>query len=79
MNKDEFYKKLDEIFELDLGTINGGESLSEGDLIDSLSLLGLIALLDKDFNVQMEAKAIVSTGTIDDLFHAVSTQSHASS
>ncbi len=71
MDKKNFYKMLDETFELNQGTIKGHESLSDGFLIDSLSMLGLIALLDKQFGIQIGPKQIVQTGTVDDLFHLI--------
>lgn len=74
MNINEFYKEMDEIFELDLGTINGTESLSDKNLIDSLSMLGLISLLDKQFCIQVTPKEIIKMGTINDLFHFIGTK-----
>jgi len=69
----EFYSKLDELFELDTGTVNGKECLSDNLLIDSLSMLGLISLLDKEYGIQMGPKEIIQIGTVDDLFRFIST------
>lgn len=71
MDKKNFYKMLDETFELSQGTIKGHESLSDSFLIDSLSMLGLISLLDKQFEVQIGPKQIVQAGTVDNLFHLI--------
>ena len=71
MDAQKFYRMLDEIFELDIGTIKGNESLSNSDLLDSLSMLGLISFLDKDFGIQIEPNKIINIGTTSDLFHMI--------
>ncbi len=71
MDEKKFYRMLDEILGLDLGTINGNESLSNAGLFDSLSMLGLISLLDMDFGIQTEPNKIIKIGTIFDLFQMV--------
>ncbi len=69
-----FYKKLDELFELDFGTINGGESLSDAKMIDSMSMLGLISFLDQEFDIQIKPNEIMKIGTTSDLFHLIHTK-----
>ncbi len=71
MNKTEFYELLDETFELDTGTITGKELLSDNELIDSISMLGLISLLDKKFGFQLDPGEILKLGSVEDLFVAV--------
>jgi len=71
MEKKEFYSKMDEIFELDTGTITGTESLSDNLLINSLSMLGLILVLDKYFGIQMKPDEIIKMDTINALFHRI--------
>ncbi|HLD17199.1 MAG TPA: phosphopantetheine-binding protein [Coxiellaceae bacterium] len=70
MTKNDFYKALDEVFSLASGTITGKELLSDSNLVDSLSMLGLLLMLDKKFNLQMSPDEIKAIGTIEELFYA---------
>lgn len=71
MDIQNFYKKLDDLLELNSGTIKGNELLSDNLLIDSLSMLGLISLLDKEHGIQISPSEIVQIGTIDNLVHFI--------
>lgn len=72
MEKKDFYLLIDDICDLDEGTIKGDESLEESGLFDSLALLGLIAMLDKKFDQKLSTDEILKLGTVDDLFSQVS-------
>jgi acyl carrier protein len=66
-----FYSTIEDIFEVDAGDVTGIESLSESELLNSLSIIGLISFLDKKCNLQMEPVDILKVGTINDLYQLV--------
>lgn len=72
MEKSIFYKKMDEIFDLEDGAITGLESLSdEGGILDSISMLGLISMLDKYFQLRISPNELKNIGTVDDLYQMI--------
>lgn len=71
MDIKDYYIALEEIFELDENTLTGEESLSDNDLVDSLSLLGLISFLDKKCGIQMGPADILNAGTVNDLYKII--------
>lgn len=71
MNRQEFYRKMDEVFDLESGTIGGEENMLSGGLLDSISILGLITMLDRDFKVTLSSDEINKIGTVNNLFDKV--------
>ena len=67
MEKTEFLLLLDELFELDEGTIAGGDTLQDIDGWSSLTLIGLIALIDEEFDVRVAPDSILNCQTVDGL------------
>ena len=72
MEKKDFYLLIDDICDLNKGTITGEELLQNPNFFDSLGMLGLIAMLDKKFNVHLNTDDIRKIGTVNDLFANVS-------
>ena len=72
MDKKEFYSLIDEICELEQCTIKGNESLHDSGLMDSIAMLGLIAMLDRKFNVNLNTDELKQIGSIEHLFDYVS-------
>ncbi|HVV69176.1 MAG TPA: phosphopantetheine-binding protein [Patescibacteria group bacterium] len=72
MNKTHFLFKIEEICELPANTLKGEEDLVGSTLIDSLSLLGLIAMLDKNFGLNLTLSEMLSIGTVNNLYFKVS-------
>lgn len=72
MEKKDFYLSIDNICDLDEGTIKGDELLEDSDFFDSLAMLGLIAMLDKKFNLSMNTDKLRKIGSVNDLFAVVS-------
>lgn len=68
MKKEDFYLLIDEVCELDAGTIKGNESIQDSGLFDSLSKLGLISLADKYYNYVLEVSTINDLKTVDDFY-----------
>lgn len=67
MNKAEFLQSLDELLELDAGTLKGPEKLESFENWDSLAVISLIALADEKLGVVVGSEAIAEAKTVDDL------------
>lgn len=68
MQKDDLLLKLDELFELEPGTLRGGESLESIENWDSIKVLEFMALLDDNFEgIEISPKQIAACKTVDDL------------
>jgi acyl carrier protein len=62
-----FYLLLDEMLELPPATIKGSEKLPELERWDSLACICFIALLDKNFELQIPAIKLLECQTVADL------------
>ena len=71
MNKAEFYQNLDELLELDPGTIKGGDVLTDLEAWDSMTVLSFIAMADEKYGVNIRANRIAECKSVDDLAAAV--------
>ena len=68
MQKDELLLKLDELFELEPGTLTGGEPLETIENWDSIKVLEFMALLDDNFEgIELSPKQIAACKTVGDL------------
>ena len=67
MTKKNFYLQLDEMLELDGGTIQGSEDLTGLPRWDSLAVMGFIALLDRNFGIRASGERITACRTVADL------------
>ena len=67
MSKTEFLELMDELFELDPGTIQGSDELQQTPGWGSLTFLGLIAMVDDELGIGLQPKSILSCRTINDL------------
>lgn len=67
MTKKEFYLQIDELLELDSGTIQGSEDLSGLPRWDSLAVMGLIAVLDRNFGIRASGERITACRNVADL------------
>jgi len=67
MSKDEFYRNLEELMELDTGTIKGGEELrSLGDW-NSLTILSFIAFADAALGLSLNPDDLKRSKSVEDL------------
>lgn len=71
MTQIQFLKSLDELLELDSGTLKGNERLTDLSRWDSLAVIGFIALLDENFGVSVPAAKINECKTVADLMALV--------
>lgn len=67
MDKNTFYRRLDEMLELAPGTVQGSNVLAELEAWDSLAVMSFIAMVDTHYSVSLAAKAITACRTADDL------------
>ncbi len=67
MKYGEFLARLEEVLEMDRGTLKGREKLSDVDGWNSLAILGYIALIDELFSVSINAEEIKKCLVVDDL------------
>ena len=74
MNKTQFLRLLDELLELEEGTLKGGEILEALEDWTSLTVVGFIALADEEFGVAPSPDKIRECRTIDDLIALLSGQ-----
>lgn len=70
MEPNEFIRLVEEILEVDSGTVTVGDSLDAIDW-DSLADLGFIAEIDSRFSVALNAQKLAASTTVDDLYRLV--------
>ncbi len=71
MSREEFRAELEEILELEPGTLTGAESLSDLVGWDSMALLGVIALADQKLGTVLSAATLMECTTLEELTNAV--------
>lgn len=71
MNKKDFLNVIEEIVELDPGTLTGDEALADLEGWDSLSIVAFIAATDKHLGGAPPPSVVVSARTVADLVAAV--------
>jgi acyl carrier protein len=66
MTKEQFLALIDELLELDSGTLQGDEKLDDLDW-NSLAVIGFMALADEHFGVSVTPASLARCKSIDDL------------
>lgn len=74
MEQQTFLRQLDELFELDAGTVSPADVLEGIDGWSSLTFLGLIALLDEEYGITVSPATILACNTVADLQAVVEKQ-----
>jgi len=67
MDRKDFLLALDEMLELDAGTLTGAEELDSLDNWDSLAVISFIALVDEKLGLVVEGEKLAKAKTVDDL------------
>jgi acyl carrier protein len=62
-----FYRNLEEILDLEPGTLKGGEALSDLESWDSVAALGFIGMAYEKYNVTIPAIHLPECKTVDNL------------
>jgi acyl carrier protein len=68
MTREEFLRSIDELLELESGTLKGSEKLADLENWDSLSIVSFMGLATERFNITLPAKGIAACQSVDDLF-----------
>ena len=71
MNRTEFLHALEEILELDEGTLKGNEALVDMKEWDSIAFLSVIAMLDEQFNMIIQGDKLEQITKVSDLIALV--------
>lgn len=71
MNKNEKLALLEEMLELDEGTLTEDTILNDLDEYDSMAKLSLIVLMDDEFGVKLTGEAIKGFKTVGDILVAM--------
>jgi acyl carrier protein len=74
MKKRKIIELIEEIMEVDEGTIRGGEVLESLDGWDSLKVVMFIATVDENYNITLSPQKIADANTIGDLVELVNQQ-----
>lgn len=67
MQRTEFLLSLDELLELEPGTVQGSETLERLEGWNSLAIISLMALMDERFGVTLQPRRIAACTTVADL------------
>lgn len=67
MDSQEFLRALDEMLELEPGTLTGAESLEALDGWDSLAVISFIALVDEKIGLIVAGEKLAQAKTVADL------------
>jgi acyl carrier protein len=67
LENNEFLLLLDELLELEPGTVKGSETLDSFDGWNSLAVISLMALVDEHFGISLQPRQIAACSTIADL------------
>lgn len=67
MKKQAFFEKLEDLLELDAGTVSSQTLLSELNGWDSMAAIGFIAMADEVAGVAVEPAALAACRSVDDL------------
>jgi acyl carrier protein len=68
--EEKFIEKLREVLEIEDHEINMSDEFRTYDEWDSLAYLSLIAMLDEEYDIQMEEAEFKKLRTIEDLYKA---------
>ena len=71
MEKEKFLEAFKESLEIEDREVQFSDNFKEYDEWDSLSQLSLIAMLDEEFEIQIEEEDFQNLETVEDLFNAI--------
>ena len=67
MTRGDFFLLIDDLIEVDAGTVSGNTELESLEEWDSLALIGFVALLDEHFSQSVPASRISDCKTVSEL------------
>ena len=71
MNQSHFLTCLDELFELEDGAIQADTVVQQIDGWSSLTFMGLIALVDEEYEVTLSLGTVLGANTVGELWAAI--------
>lgn len=71
MDRRTFLALLDEVLELDPGTLQGPERLDDLENWNSMAMVSFVALVDEHFNFAVSPRQFVNCDTVEDLLGLV--------
>ena len=71
MTHDEFLREIEEILDMNSGTLKGHEKLEDLENWDSTALVSLIAVAESRSNTEITLDQVVSCSTVADLLRLV--------
>jgi acyl carrier protein len=74
LQTNEFLSTLDELLELDKGTLKGSEALDSLVEWNSLAVISFMALVDENFGISLPPQQIAACSTVADLVSLVGEQ-----
>ena len=69
MNKQEFFDALDELFQEEPGTITESTDLKRLEGWDSMTFVGLIAMVDEKFGFTLEPSVVTKSDSLADILN----------
>ena len=73
MTKQEFLRELEQMMEMDSGSLTGEEVLNDLPEWDSLQILNFLVLVDEKFGVVIDGVNVMEVKTVNDLLALVDT------
>jgi len=73
MNKEEFLRQLEQMMEMDSGSLTGEEALTDLPEWDSLQILEFLVLVEERFCVVIDGVDVMEAKTVNDLLALVDT------
>jgi acyl carrier protein len=67
LDRSKFYNALEDLLELDPGTVKGDESLVDLAGWDSMAMVGFIAMVDETYGIIVSANRLIQCKTAADL------------
>jgi acyl carrier protein len=67
VKRNEFLLLLDELLELEPGTVKGSETLDSFESWNSLAVISFMALVDEHFGISLQPRQIAACTTVADL------------
>jgi len=71
MTQGEFIRTLDQLFELEPGTLSPEHQMRDIDNFDSLKLLEIIAFADEQFGVELNPEQLLKCSTLSELIGVI--------
>lgn len=71
MDQTHFFACLEELFELNTGAVQADSVVQEIDGWSSLTFMGLIALVDEEYEVTLSPGTVLAANTVGDLWGAI--------